>query len=341
MKQLTSLNFALSNRCNAKCIWCPTTRGIKSNFDMDTELVYKIVDEVSSKEFPYKLKTIHISENGEALYHKDFVDIVRYIKRKLPDARLDMLSNFGLMSKKVAKVLTEEKIFDTIQVNIDGHDEHSYRAVKGIPFKSVMKNLKYFLEYRRDYNPELDFKINVMPAFEYTATVYYALGENPEQVKPGQAVPFSTYDMVCQSLLDHLGSELYDSLTTIKHSKPGLWAERDKFKKLGFDPEQNLKCPMVDVLEQSIYVAPNGDYYACCLDDNNDLVLGNLKDNTVLELWHSQDRIQFVDDLKAQSFEKIGYPCNTVCACQTIMIPDDKLKELESLHSDAASVVFE
>lgn len=341
MKPLRNLNFALSNRCNAKCVWCPVSRGTKLNFDMDKDLVFKIIDEVSDPEFPYEIKNIHMSENGEALYHKDFVEILRYIKKKLPNTEVDMLSNFGLMSNKIAKILIDEKLFYSIQVNVDGHDEDSYRAVKGIPFKSVIKNLKHFLQLRYDHYPEMIFTINVMPAFEYAATVFSTFGKNPDQVKPGQAVPYSTYELVCESLKYHLGQELYDSLSLLRHSKAGLWAERSKFKSGEFKVQSDVSCPLIKRIQEEMFIAPNGDYYACCLDDNNDMVLGNLKENTVLEIWQSQERINFVNNLKMKNFDKLGYPCNTIGACQTVSIDEKQWKEIQEQYANVKEVVFE
>ena len=40
--KLTHINLALSNRCNAKCIWCPTSRGTNHNFDMPKEMAFKL-----------------------------------------------------------------------------------------------------------------------------------------------------------------------------------------------------------------------------------------------------------------------------------------------------------
>ena len=139
------INLALSNRCNATCIWCPTSRGTKHNFDMPFDVVKKIIDEAADPAFPNPIKMIHLSENGEALYHPEFLEIVRYIRAKLPNTALNLLSNFGLMSAKIAKPLLEEKLLSSIQVNIDGHDAKSYKAVKGISYAGVIKNVKKFV----------------------------------------------------------------------------------------------------------------------------------------------------------------------------------------------------
>ena len=148
---LNCINLCLSNRCNATCIWCPTSRGTKHNFDMPWETAKKIIDELADPAFPNKIQMIHLSENGEALYNKDFLKIARYIKEKLPETNVNLLSNFGMMSPKISKVLLEEKLLSSVQVNIDGHDEESYRAVKGISYHGVIKNLKSFLKYRIKY----------------------------------------------------------------------------------------------------------------------------------------------------------------------------------------------
>ena len=47
-KELTCINLCLSNRCNATCIWCPTSRGTNHNYDMPWETVKKIVDELAA-----------------------------------------------------------------------------------------------------------------------------------------------------------------------------------------------------------------------------------------------------------------------------------------------------
>lgn len=342
MKPLQNINFVLSNRCNATCVWCPASRGTKSNFDMDKELVFKIIDEAAHPDFPYELQRMHMSENGEALYHRDFVEILRYIKKKLPNVKVDMLSNFGLMSKKVAEILVREKLFDSIQVNIDGHNDESYKAVKGIPFKSVMKNLKHFLGLRMEHYPDLDFGINVMPAFEYAATIFSVYDKNPIQIPAGTSVPFSSYSLVCKSLTEILGEDIFNSLSVVRHSSSGMWAERPRFKSGELEAHPDSKCPMVNVMTETMYVAPNGDFYACCLDDNQDLVVGNLKEQTLIEVWNSPERRNFMNNIKMHNYGKIGYPCNTIGACQTINNADpDHWKKIEDQYSDGDSVVFE
>lgn len=334
---ITCINLALSNRCNATCIWCPTSRGTKHNFDMSFETVKKIVDEASSKDFPYKISMIHLSENGEALYNKDFLDIARYIKLKLPDTAINLLSNFGLMSPKISKVLLEEKLLSSIQVNIDGHDSKTYKAVKGISYLGVIKNLKRFLKLRAEFDPTFNISINVMPAFEYAVTVNAFLRTEPDQYK--EPIPFSTYEHTLASLRKFVPGDIY-----IKRSKPGLWAERKLVTSgkavINFD-QSTLDCPLLWRVENEVFIAPNGDLYPCCNDDNNDIVLGNVNKNTLLEIHDSETRKVFIDRLKAHKYEEIGYPCNTVLCCQVVNIKKDQLDNITNAYKlgDSISIV--
>ena len=89
-----------------------------------------------------------------------------------------------------------------------------------------------------------------------------------------------------------------------------------------------MDCPMFTRVQHEAYIAPNGDWYPCCLDDNNDIVLGNVKFQTVQEIYKSQRRLEFIEKLKNRQYEEIGYPCNTVACCQSKKIPDAYFKDI-------------
>lgn len=314
------INLALSNRCNATCIWCPASRGTKHNFDMPFEIVKKLIDEAANTAFPYKIKMIHLSENGEALYHPEFLDIVRYIKHKLPNTAINLLSNFGLMSPKIAKALLKEKLLSSVQVNIDGHDANTFKAVKGISYDGVIKNVRRFIKLRADLDPSFNFAINVMPAFEYAVTVHAFTQSLPVQMT--HPIPFSSYEDTVVSLRKFVPIDI-----PILHSKAGLWAERKLITsgRANISVDQStLDCPLLNRVEKECFIAPNGDWYPCCYDDNNDIVLGNVFTSTLMEVHESETRKTFIARLKAHKYEEIGYPCNTIVCCNSITIKNYK-----------------
>lgn len=320
---IEELNLALSNRCNAKCIWCPTTRGQNHYYDMPWETAKKILDEASANDFPWPIKHIALSENGEGIYNKDFIKIARYAREKFPNAIMSSLSNFGMMTKELSETIIKEKLLDTMTINIDGHDEASYKAVKGISYNSVIRNFKRFMKLRNMFQPNLKIKINVMPAAEYALTVKAVLGHLPQQVNVNEDIPFSNFELTKQSLSKIIN--LYDSNLDITPSRSGFWAERALLKtgivKSPVD-QSTLNCPMLDRVKTQVFIAPNGQWYPCCLDDNNEIALGNVNDQTLIEIHDSEIRRIFIDNLVNHRFEENGGPCSTVVCCESFSLKD-------------------
>lgn len=161
-------------------------------------------------------------------------------------------------------------------------------------------------------------RINVMPAFEYKYAVGAFFDTLPLQGK--KEVHFSNYEEVVKFLREFVPEDI-----EIKRSKSGLWAERKQVlsgkAKVPID-NSKLDCPLLFRVENEAFIAPNGDWYPCCLDDNNDIVLGNVKDSTILEIYNSQVRKEFITKLKQRRFDEIGYPCNTVICCNSVSVKD-------------------
>lgn len=312
-----SLNLSLSNRCIGDCVFCPETRGKKHHIDMPFEIAKKAIDEVSSSECPWVIRSMEMGENGEALLNNDFLKIVRYAREKLPNATIDMANNFSMMREDIARTILREKLFDSMGVNIDGHDKESYELSKFNNYNAVIRNLKRFIELRNKLYPTFSFSINVMPLFEYVSAVNRAFGTMPTRLKTD--IPFSDYDTVVEMLREFVPEDI-----PIVHSSAGLWAERSLV-----DPNMDMSeynCPIFHRVLHEIFLAPNGEWYPCCCDDNQDQPLGNIKDKTLVEIFHSKRRKEFIQDLMDRNYEKIGHPCNTAVCCNVMDIDVKDIK---------------
>lgn len=315
---MNSINLVLSNRCQAACVWCPSTRGTSQKLDMPLELVEKIFQEVIQDDFPYTIKSIRLSENGEAIINRNFLEITRYIRYTMPDARIDLLSNFLSLNEDLARAIISENLIDAITVNIDGHDQESYEAVKRINYNTVIENLKNFNKIHLEHNSRIEILVNAMPAWEYDQTVREVLKTEPVNSN-NKSVPYSDPKLIEDSL-DFLRN---NSLVRFKASSPGLWAERRNIttgKAVQPIPNSQLKCPQLKRVQEEAFISPRGDWYPCCLDDNQDISLGNLWKKSLLEIWNSRERQDFIYKLENKQFDEIGYPCNTVFACQTVKL---------------------
>ncbi len=105
---IEELALALSNKCGARCVFCPST--MNRTGDMSIELVEKILKEISSPEFKSKhnLKMIRVSDNGDGFLNKNIIEILRMIKKAVPDVPCACNTTFHSINEEIGKI--DEKL---------------------------------------------------------------------------------------------------------------------------------------------------------------------------------------------------------------------------------------
>lgn len=314
--RLTSVNLALSNQCHANCIYCPKTRGKRKNIHMSFDIAKKIADEVASKKFRdlHDIRKFQMGENGDALLNQDFIHIIRYFKKTNPDIPISLFTNFHNLTKDKSEIMIKERLIDKIHVNIDGHDSYSYFRVKKIPYKIVEQNLIDFIAIRNENNSYINLTIISLTFADYIKKIYKRFGKLPVKIKD---------DIKIDTLIDDFElikniwvKRLNPKIDIFNRSSVVAWAERETVKYLIFD-KSNI-CPNLYILKHQCFIAPDGDIYACCLDDMQNLVFGNIIHDSINDIYFGEKRSEFLRLLKNRQYSKIGNPCVLVESCKYI-----------------------
>ena len=98
-------------------------------------------------------------------------------------------------------------------------------------------------------------------------------------------------------------------------SSPMFWAERNSVDVNDLDYDKYL-CPLIERVCTEAFIAPDGTWYACCFDSNNQLVLGNVYETSLSEVERGEVRRNLIRRLSEKKFGEIGGPCATVNCCQ-------------------------
>lgn len=312
---LKSIDLSLSSSCGGDCLFCPSNKGerIKQKF-MSIELVKKIVDEVASKDFleKHQVKQFSVGENGDAFLNKDIIEILRYIKLKLPGIKTILFTNFQNFSKEKAQIILNEKLLDHIICNIDGSNERNYFLVKRMDYNITKKNLLGFLEIRKELKSDVNLDIYVITLNRYIKTIRRNFGFYPSKLQEKRyrkiKDDFETIENQWEKVLDCKKDRIS------RQSIIG-WAERDKMngKKINY---KAYTCPVS--WKDRAFIAPDGSWYACCYDSNNELVLGNVALESIEAVYNGQKRQNLIELLEKKEFYKIDGPCRTVPYCQTL-----------------------
>ena len=302
---IEEIGLSITDGCNANCVFCPR-RDWPSGTPkfMSIEMVRKIVKELQSDKFKEKHKVAHIlvGENGEPTLHKGLIDILREVKKL--GVRVDLFTNFSGMTVKKIKTIVDEELVDGIHTNVDGTTKETYEQVKHLDYDKIIKNVNAFIDYNKD---KIQLYVHAVLTERYIKAVKKAFGSYPRKlIKNAVIIPNE----------ERVFMEKWGNKPNINVGVDMclMWAEKKTTTK---KPEQYV-CWNYDRIQTNAFINPKGDWYLCCFDVGNEIVLGNIKDQTFDEIYESETRKDILELIREQKFDELPSPCNRVDCCQVI-----------------------
>lgn len=251
-----------SNLCNFRCNFCAIqSKEEKLTFKkqlMPLELFKKIIDDL--KAFPEKLKVLRINGQGEPLLNPDICEMIRYAKESDVAEYLEMITNGSRLNPDLNQRLIDSGI-NRIRISIEALDAMGYDDIAGtkIDFDQFVDNIRDLHE--RSGDCEIYCKIvNVAVPSETDRQRFYTIfGEVCDRIFIDNVIPlWSDFDEI---------NTVTDILTEGMH---------------GQEIKDVLVCPYAFY---SLIINSDGDVTACCADWKRKLVFGNLKEESLLEIW--------------------------------------------------------
>lgn len=280
-----AIEVETTTKCNLSCTICEHTYWNEKSRDMTFEEFKGIVDQ-----FP-KLKWIGLTGIGSSFLNKDYMKMLRYLKRR--SIYVELFDSFTQLNKNIARELVEIGV-DKICLSMDAATKETYEKIRvGANFEKVLDNVRTLLHMKKEMKtpiPEFWFhyivnKDNVyeMPQF---VELVHSLGVN----KTGGSLLYWT-DLLSFKEVKHLETDIPDD----------IWQEvLRKGKKLGiemwwnpdFTPHKPIsKC--VRFTEPFILVT--GHLQPCCIineanmrDFQKENAVCNLFEQDFRDVWRNE-----------------------------------------------------
>ena len=272
-----------NNLCNGACLMCPISK-VKNNKPerMSDELFEKIIKDIA--ENGTDAFVLPFLQN-EPLMDNDLFKKLKLIKR-MSNGKIatGFVTNGTLFTKEKIKELCEAGV-DDVFFSIDASTEETYSKIrKGLNYNRVLENIENlrlancktniiaeFLLQKDNYSELNDFK-------EYWGkkgikTFIQSVNNRAGTVSNFRDVSLTREDF---SFRKNLTSILELIITG------GCWELIDHF---------NVLC--------------NGDVILCCNDYSRRTILGNVKNNSIKEIWNSQKYQSIREAIFNKDFEKI------------------------------------
>ena len=243
------VRYEVTDNCNAECIMCPRDlhKLGRPHGVMQLDKYKKSIDEVVG----LGCKQVVLTGFGEPLVDKGLEKKVEYANGK--GLRTYIITNASLLTRKRASGLISAGL-DELRISYYGMKKETYETVMvGLNFEETMDNLHGFLELRN----EMDSK---KPRLEIS---WLVLPENE-----GDTEAFQEY---WESRADAI--EIWKP-----HNFGDGRSYRDRFEEVA------MKNTCGRPENGPLQIQWDGEVIPCCYDYNNQIVLGNAFQQSVLEI---------------------------------------------------------
>ena len=242
--------------CNARCVFCPNSLvGDRlTHGEMEWDLFTKISDEITQ----HSVTRISPYLMNEPLLDRGLGRKIRYLAdRKRPETVIKINSNGALLDEEMGEQLIASGL-DRINFSVHGIRKETYESqMVGLKLEKVLENIDAFLELKR---------------------------------RKGANKPRVRITMVRTKAIEEELPEImaYWKARGVKvNVRPLENRARKEIASLGLNPKTWQPFSFCNRLFEQAYILYNGDVVLCCVDWERTTILGNLRKQSLEEIWNS------------------------------------------------------
>lgn len=254
--------FEMTSRCNYLCRMCPQQALKRPRIDIPGKLYRRVIDEIDS----YGVEGLWLYHLGESLLHPEFSDNLRHISTKKNLGAIWMSTN--------GQYFSEDKIRTVLESNLS-YINFSLHAVTEATYQTV--------------TPEGNFSLvqnNLHKFFE---------------IKGTRNLPRKPY-LHCQMIEQETTKHEVDDFIRMHYSRAEIVSinmlEYAQMPNNAFGVQQRERVPLASCLRVSrndCFIFSNGDVTLCDAAYNGELNLGNIKNETLYQIWNGKKRKEILN----------------------------------------------
>lgn len=251
----------LNNTCNGRCAFC-SNRKISEYAYMDKKLAFRIIKECvengTEDLAPYAL--------GEPFMRQDLAEFIEYAKG-LGFKYIFLTSNGTLATPERAKPALDAGL-DSIKFSVNAGTRETYRKVHGNDlFEAVIKNIKWFREYREKSGLKYGIYVSMVPT---------SISVHEWPILNKILSPY--VDEIDLRGCSNQGGNMHENNFTEKIDKKNLLGSLRKGQFSNRCPDIFFRCT----------VTTQGFLSACVVDYQNFLCVADLNKTSLKEAWHNK-----------------------------------------------------
>lgn len=282
------IDVELTNYCNFKCCFCPT--GTKSMQRVKGFMSDIVIEALISNIKKYSIPGVRFIRWGEPTMHPKYIEIIEKIKKS--GSAVHINTNGSLLDKAQITKLIDIGL-DSIKFSFQGADEGTYNEMReGGDYTRLLEIVKQMYQLRGD---------NAHPYIQISTTL---TGETIEQINnfKHDIEGYCDYYNIGYTKLCHL------NVDRMKIDEE----EKEKIRRL--QENEKIHHAYSEVCPEAfdkVSINWNGDVTLCCADYDGYLVIGNILDMDIKQLFNSNAANQYRDIIVENQYERIK--CCSTC----------------------------
>lgn len=274
------IELEITNVCNFQCSMCKTGNGTakRPKGFMDLGTFKKVLAEVKGRTTALKFVG-----QGESTLHPQFYEIVELAKKQ--GVICHLTTNGSKLDRTAMQKLVNIQI-DSIKFSFQGVDEEGYFTLRGKrDFCELIDKIKMLKELRGT---------NEYPFITIGTSV---TNESEEDIK--------RFRMMAEKIAD----KVEVGTTTLEFLNENMIENPDEKEKLiQLKKRQTLCKKRYSICNQVFDVLTvrwDGSVSACCADNDGVMVCGNLKTDSLIDVWNGSKLAHYRDILSRNEFDKL------------------------------------
>ena len=268
------------NICNAKCWFCPQPDHTRTKGYMHFDIFKKIIDEISNNR--KNVKSIALFMDGEPSLHKELIKFLQYAKEK-KIKNIYLSSNMEFFNEKLISRIFENDLQGTLKyviASLDGVSETTHQNNRiGVNTKKAYENTHLLLKKRRE---NLSVYPWVFPRMLVNET-------NKHEEKDFYSYWKNKSDKVLTTFMHNWGGQIDEKLI---HQNTA-----NSFSSVCYFPFS--QC----------FIQLDGSVRICCLDVNGTEIFGDIKTNSIKEIWNNSNFNELRKNLLNGNKDKLPKLC--------------------------------
>jgi radical SAM protein with 4Fe4S-binding SPASM domain len=261
------LRIEPASSCNFHCIHCPTGLDLNPSLGIMNEDSFEKIYEKISK---YSFKVIVLYHGGEPFLNRNFSKMVKKL-RPLADT-IKTVTNGSLLNESIIDQILDSGI-DIVEFSLDGQSPEENDKVRvGGNFFKISENIKKLVIARNNRNlskPEI-----------YISNIQF-----PKDVHQLDKIEVPQY---LKNTFKEIGDDIQYKLAYAM-SWPGLTINPQPSK---------IEHNYCDHIINTFTIRWNGDVVPCCFDLVNMMVMGNVLNEEIEDIWNNKQYQKLRDDIK-------------------------------------------